>query len=213
MNNPYKYAGKPFTVAIAEELILELCKSETLKRKVIIKRVYDEHHLKQGGAKYAGRQSLVLTFNSALKNLRERNLATNEGTKYGHWKIAGESQSNDPPKELPKNCVYIYYYPSYRELAQFKGEDKYPCKIGSTGRGAEKRIKEQVTGMPEDAKEEVVIETDDPHGLEQMIRSSLKRRGMHIQDAPGDEWYLINSEIAKKIAEAFEDFQKRLDFI
>ena len=214
MNNQYKYVGKPFTVKIAEELILELCKGETLKKSEIIDRVY-EHHREQGGLEYAGTQSLNMTFDDALnRNLKKRRgLATNEGTEHGYWKISGESPPDDPPDEPAKGCVYIYYYPSYKELAEFKGEDKWPCKIGRTGRDAEKRIREQGTGMPENAKQEVVMYTDDPNSLEQTIRSLLKRKGMHIQDAPGDEWYLINSEIAKKVAEAFEDFQKKLDFI
>ena len=220
MNNPYKYAEQPFTVAIAQELILELCDGETLKKSEIMRRVFQEHHLKQGGLEYAGRQSYDMTFSDALNNLKKQGMATNEGTPHGHWKLYGGSPPDepravsppdDPPDEPRARCVYIYYYPSYRELAELKGEDKWPCKIGCTERDAETRIKEQGTGMPEHAKQEIIIETDDPRGLEQMIRSSLKRKEMHIQDAPGDEWYLINSEIAKKIAEAFEDFQKTLD--
>ncbi len=212
MNNPYKYAGEPFTAKIAAELILELCQGETLKKEKIRDRVY-EHHEKQGGEKYEGSQTLNHCFNDALnKDLKQkRGLADNK--KRGYWTIFGESPIDDAPEELPESCVYIYYYPSYRELAEFKDEYKYPCKIGYTGRGAEKRIKEQVTGMPENATQELVIETDDPHGLEQMIRYLLKRKGMLKQDAPGDEWYLINSEIAKKVAEFCEDYHKTLDDI
>ena len=212
MNNEYKYVGEPFTDAIAGELILELCKGETLKKAVIMNRVYDEHHVKQGGTEYAGnRRELQLTFNQGLQKLKKRGLATNEGTgKTGYWKIMGMSSPDTPPDELPESCVYIYYYPAYRKLAQFEKEDKYPCKIGSTGRGADTRIKEQVTGMPEKATRELVIETDDPFGLEQMIHYYLKRMGVHIQEAPGDEWYLINSEIAKTVAETVEGFEKIL---
>ena len=214
MNNQYKYAGEPFTAKIAEELILELCKGETLKKVEIRNKVY-EHHIKQGGAEYANPSTLNQCFNDALnRNLKQkRGLATNEDTEYGYWKISGESPPDDPPDEPAEGCVYIYYYPSYKELAEFKGEDKWPCKIGRTGRDAEQRIKEQGTGMPEHATKEVVMHTDDPRSLEQTIRSILKGKNRHIQNAPGDEWYLINSEIAKQVAEAFEEFQKRLDFI
>ncbi len=215
MNNEYKHAGEPFTVQIAEELILELCEGETLKKEEIIRRVYREHHRKQGGAEYAGSQSLDQTFADALdRNLKQRRgLATNEGTPHGYWKIYGESSPDDPPDEPREGCVYIYYYPSYRELAELKGEDEWPCKIGRTERDAEQRIREQGTGMPEHATKEVVMHTDDPRSLEQTIRSILKGKNRHIQNAPGDEWYLINSEIAKQVAEAFEEFQKKLDFI
>ena len=184
MNNEYKYAGKPFTVKIAEELILELCDGETLKRAVIIERVHTKHHLKQGGLEYAGRQSLGITFNDALQNLRKRGLSDNNTTNSdippGHWKIKAESPPDDPLDESTESCVYIYYYPAYKELAEFKGEDKFPCKIGCTGRGADKRIKKQETGMPEQAKKETIMHTDDPHGLEQMISYLLKRNDMHI---------------------------------
>jgi len=210
MNNQYKYAGHPFTYPIARELILELYAGETLKRSVIKDSVYTAH-LERDGKEIIDPKQKDAYISDALNYLRRKGLATNEGTPQGHWKIFGGSPPNDPPDEPRARCVYIYYYPSYRELAELKGEDKWPCKIGRTERDAETRIKEQGTGMPEHAKQEVIIETDDPRGLEQMIRSSLKRKEMHIQDAPGDEWYLINSEIAKKIAEAFEDFQKTLD--
>ena len=216
MNNQYKYAGQPFTVEIAEELILELCKGKTLKKSDIMDIVYHKHHIEQGGLEYPGSQSLGLIFNTALNtNLKQkRGLATNEGKKYGHWKInKGDTTPDDSSDELTEGCVYIYYYPSYRELAERKNEDRWPCKIGRTERDPEKRIKEQGTGMPEHATKEIVMHTEDPHSLEQTIRSILKGKNMHIQDAPGNEWYLINSEIAKKVAEAFEAFQKSLDFI
>ena len=67
--------------------------------------------------------------------------------------------------------------------------------------------------MPEHAIEDVIIETDNPRWLEETIRMHLKGKGWHKQDAPGDEWYLINSEIAKQIAELAEDFQKKLDVV
>ena len=212
MNNQYKHAGEPFTAKIAEELILELCGGETLEKQDIMKRVYHDHHLKRGGSEYANPKTLNQCFNDALnRRLKQRGLANNKSR--GNWTIYSESPPDNPPDEPTEGCVYIYYYPAYKELAEFKDEDKYPCKIGSTRRDAEIRIKEQQTGMPERAMEEVVMDTDDPKGLEQMIRSILKRKGMHIQEAPGDEWYLINSEIAKQVAEAFEAFQKSLDFI
>ncbi len=225
MKNQYKYAGHPFTYPIARELILELYAGETLKKSVIRDSVYTAH-LERDGKEIIDPKQKDAYISDALNYLRGKGLATNEGTPQGHWKIFGGSppddppdepravsQPNDPPKELPANCVYIYYYPSYRELSELKGEDKWPCKIGCTERGAEKRIKEQVTGMPEHAKEEVVIETSNPLWLESTIRMHLQRKGLHKQDAPGDEWYLINSEIAKEIAELSEDFQKKLDSI
>lgn len=214
MNNQYKHAGEPFAAKIAEELILELCKGKTLKKQEIMKRVYHEHHLEQGGVEYpkSNKSKLDQCFNNALRSLREKGLADNSNLDHGFWTIYGESPSDNSSDESTDGCVYIYYYPAYRELAELKGEDKWPCKIGRTERDAETRIKEQGTGMPEHATKELVMHTDDPHSLEQTIRSILKGKGMHIQDAPGNEWYLINSEIAKKVAEAFEVFQKSIDF-
>ena len=215
MNNEYKYVGKPFTPEIAEMLILELCTGETLKKNVIKNRVYHEHHLIQGGAEHAYKsfnRDLQIIFRDALNNLKNRGLATNEGThKKGYWKIIGTSSPDTQPDELPDSCVYIYYYPAYRKLAHFEKKDKYPCKIGSTGRGADTRMKEQVTGMPEKPTRELVIETDDPIGLERLIHYYLKKMGMHIQQAPGNEWFLINSEIAKDFAKKLEGFEKTLE--
>lgn len=212
MNNQYKYAGQPFTVEIAEELILELCKGENLKKSVITDRVYYKHHIEQGGLEYAGTQSLGHTFNDALnKNLKQkRGLATNEGTEHGHWIIKDDTTLDDPPVEQTKGCVYMYYYPAYKELAELKEEDRWPCKIGRTERDPETRVKEQGTGMPEHATQEVVMYTDDPIMLEQIIRFLLKGKNLHIPDAPGNEWFMINSEIAKQVAETLKTLLRDL---
>ncbi len=217
MNNQYKYTGQPFTVEIAEELILELCKGETLKKSEITDRVYYRHHIEKGGLEYAGKQSLGLTFNDALnKNLKQkRGLATNEGTKHGHWIIKGGTTPDDDPQvEQIKGCVYIYYYPTYKEQAKSKGEDRWPCKIGCTKSPDPKdRIAEQVTGMPEAPQTEVIMHTENPEHIERIIHSilKLKERNRHIQDAPGSEWFLISPDIAKRVAKEFKSFLNRID--
>ncbi len=66
--------------------------------------------------------------------------------------------------------------------------------------------------MPEEPKTEVVMYTENPRNLERIIHAILKEKKMHILDAPGNEWFLISTDIAKKVAKAFEKFQKSLDF-
>ncbi len=49
------------------------------------------------------------------------------------------------------------------------------------------------------------------HNQYEHVGQHLKQN-MHIQDAPGKEWFLLSPDMVKKIKEAFEVFEKSLDF-
>ncbi len=209
MSNQYEHVGEHLNTPMARQLVLEFFKGQDrVKKQDIIKKV-DEVHENKGGLKY---NSKVHPVTNVLNNLKRENLADNENypKNSGIWDIIDNEKKPAPD---PNGCVYVYYYPAYKERAELKGEDRWPCKIGYTETGdPQGRIEDQVTGMPEEPKTEVVMYTENPRNLEQIIHSILKEKDMHIQDAPGNEWFLISSDIAKKVANAFEVFQKSLDF-
>ena len=157
MNNPYKYAGERLTPKMARELILELFEGKTHPKKDMIRRV-DTVHVERGGRLA---ETKVHPVTNALNHLKDSKLANNPNPGDGIWTIFGETadeetddgDSTDGVRRIGSgnNSVYVYYYPAYRELAESRGEETWPCKIGhSEYQNPIHRIYEQQgTGMPE----------------------------------------------------------------
>ena len=217
MHNPYKHVGQHLKMSIARELILEFFAGQSgIKRQDIIDKVEEEHQ-NRGGLEHTKPTHPVT---DALDNLKKRGLADNPNT--GFWDIKRQQgyepapvakREYPPPAEIKKGCVYFYYFPTSKENAYLKGENRWPFKIGYTETGdPQDRVEGQVTAMSEEPEIEVVIYTESPRHLEQIIHDSLKKQNMHIQEAPGKEWFLLSPNMVKKIKEAFEVFEKSLDF-
>lgn len=97
-------------------------------------------------------------------------------------------------------CVYLYYYPNYRENAELKGEENWKCKIGRTkDTDPNIRINQQITGMPERVIIGLVIRTNEPVKLESAIHCLLKHFDRHISDAPGTEWFLTSPDEIREL--------------
>ena len=207
MDNQYEHDEKSMKLRV-EELILENYKDGTIKKETIVDQVKLEYSDRYGEDDTSKVRGIV---QDALNGLRERGHASNEGTAHGEWEIYGEAPTSGSDDI---GCVYFYYFPAYKELAEHKGEDRWPFKIGSTKNvNPDPRVEDQVTAMAEQPKIEVVMHTENHKALEQLIHSILKKKqDIYIEDAPGKEWYRISPDIAKKIKEAFEDFKKKLDF-
>ncbi len=205
MDNQYTHDGKRLVLSIARELILELFKGKSNVRKRDIDNKVEEVHRNRGGLEHIKKTHPVT---DALDSLKKNGQANN--LKRGYWNIfAEESKGNDD-----KGCVYVYYYPTYKEQAKSKGEDRWPCKIGShASLDPKSRIAEQVTGMPEAPQTEIVMYTENPQHIERIIHSilKLKERNRHIQDAPDSEWFLISPDIAKRVVKEFENFLNRIN--
>ena len=87
-------------------------------------------------------------------------------------------------------CVYVYYYPAYKELAKLKGKSSWPCKIGRTAGMVTGRLQSQATGMPEKPRLSIVFNTDNSETWEQILHGMLKVVSQkHIREAPGQEWF------------------------
>lgn len=217
MHNQYKHVGQHLKMSIARELILEFFSGQSDVRKQDIIDKVEKEHIGRGGRRHTKRTHPVT---DALGELKEKGQANNPN--HGFWDIkrqpgykpAPVTKRNYPaPDEIRKGCVYFYYFPKYKETANLKGEKKWEFKIGCTeSDDPQGRIDDQVTGMPEKPEREAVIYTESPRHLEQIIHAYLKKQGMHIQEAPGREWFLLSPDMVKKIKDAFEVFEKSLDF-
>ena len=190
MNNPSVYSGESLTTKMARELIVELFKGQTVPKQHIIRSV-DEEHLKRGG-KTAG--TVVHPVTNALNALKSKDLAHNDNPGIGVWHIIDKDKptEEDGVKRIGtgNSSVYLYYYPTYKQFAELREKETWPCKIGrSDYPNPIHRIYEQVgTGMPEKPKIAIVIQTNLPIELEKAIHKLLDR----VPDAPGTEWFWTN---------------------
>ena len=80
MQNRYKYQGEYHTIAIVEELILELFAGTARIKRGEIKETVLGFHESQGGL--VGPHPLI---NNALAKLKEKDLV--EHLDYGYWRI------------------------------------------------------------------------------------------------------------------------------
>ncbi len=98
--------------------------------------------------------------------------------------------------------VYLFYYPVYRENALLRGESMWRCKIGMTEAGVEKRIFASSncrTIAPETPVVGLVIKTDYPSELEQVMHGILTILQKKLSDTPGKEWFLTSPDEVSRI--------------
>ena len=101
--------------------------------------------------------------------------------------------------------VYLYYLPTYRARAAERKESSWQCKIGRTKAGAVDRIFSQVgTALPEKPIVAVVLRTKYPAALEAALQSVLTLRGLAIEEALGNEWFLTSPAEVIALAKNFD---------
>ena len=192
MNAIYKYAGKPLTEKIARELVIEIFSGKTGVRKKEIKQVVDETHTSRGGSLSTNEGHPV---SSVLSIMKKQGLANNPVR--GEWSIFPNPAvyPDDPAVGTfgsGKNSVYLYYYPTYRCLAEYEGKECWACKIDKVGSQAP-------TAMPESPEIGLILKTDDSENLEQTIHNVLKFRGKQIAEAPGEKWFMTSPSEVEEI--------------
>ena len=102
-------------------------------------------------------------------------------------------------EEEGRDSVYLFYYPTYKELAEKNGEEFWQCKIGRTVDSVEKRVGTQSTGNPEKAIIALEFKTDHPNELEAALHAILKFRGRHAAEGGGVEWFKTNPDEVNRI--------------
>ncbi len=211
----YKHKGKSLTGTVAYDLILEIFDGQTDVTTKDITNKVKELHLSREGLPQTSHTSFPVT--DGLDRLKQDNKATNEkqhGARRGFWRIdsAGiEADISDMDKCKEgiltigegKSSVYLYYFLTFRLYAESQGKDSYPCKIGRTdGSDPISYINNQAgTSLPEKPEIGLIIQTDNPVGVEKGIHGLLDDDGLRKKDAPGQEWFVTNPDKVKRYYE------------
>lgn len=208
----YSHKGKSLTPKIARELILKLFdKRPEVHRAEIIETV-TQHHLDQGGLPPTSGNAMPV--GNALSHLKNRKpKKADNSKKKGFWSIDKDGFKEDTSVVDGKkegistvgeggSVVYLYYFPTYRLYAEETGKDSYPCKIGMTEGSVDVRIDSQVgTALPEKWEVGLIIKTNNPVGMENMIHKALDAANCRLKNAPGQEWFSTNPEQVIKFYE------------
>ena len=211
MSNNYEYAGKPFTTAIAQEMLnRQYGKKDRIKRagEVLLK-----YHLANGGLPPEGNSNLegeVLLHNiiyAALRRLKNDGRANmiDSGMRWEVFpegsRVLGEGNQS----------VYCFYDPRDREKAEAQDKSLWPCNIGSTKRDVEKRVSEQTNQWTVDPRIDLILKTPSGKDLEKKIQGILKLLDRHLKDfsGKGTEWYLVSPDevlyLYKRVIMRFEN--------
>lgn len=94
-------------------------------------------------------------------------------------------------------CVYVYYYPNDRLLAEAIGRDTWECKIGMTSTGDTLARVLAQTGKTSRHQEPVValeIYTNNAYRLESDIHKAFYASRLPSSKISGDEWFMTNPE-------------------
>lgn len=204
----YKYKNLELTPAIFKELLIELFDGKQFQRVDAIRMII-EHHINNGGI--CEKNEYIGTFKKATNNLKENGII-NCG--YGVWRLNYKEKDTTvfvreksvekikADEEFGKGqyAVYVYYYDVYKELADLKEEENFPCKIGRTDRDPLQRIISQSgTCYPEKPHIALLFYCENSSNLENVFHSVLKKRNKWIEDAPGIEWFNTNIKEIKEI--------------
>lgn len=204
----YVYKDMPLMPAIIGELAAFLFVGKTERRDAIAEAAV-KYHADHGGA--PSRSNTLFQAKKGLNTLEKQGRVF-QTKGYGLWRFPkrepvdlsepetiAETDSED--KELPYTIdierqvgqgsqrVYVYSYPVHRELAELKGEDSWPIKIGRSGFFLQERVKEQIgTATPEWPVVHLAIHTDSAKNLEHMLHLWLIEDGRQVE-GPGIEWF------------------------
>jgi hypothetical protein len=212
----YVYKGLPLTPTTSMSLIKQHFCGKDAKRIDMI-NVIDDTHKKLGGV--TDGCNIVANVKIALQTLETKGEAMKLPVK-GFWRIfTVEQQSaheennyatdigptlpihdaeddDDIPYETignGKECVYLYWFPLYEEIAKLKGNTSWRCKLGRSAGNPTNRIYEQCgTGMPELPIIGLIIKTENSTKLERLMHDILKYRNKHIGDTIGKEWFMTS---------------------
>ena len=229
-------SGLPFVRSIARHIIEELFKVQSQwKSSGLFERVVQLHR-ERGGSSVADPS---FTIRRALQDLRDEGLVITPGIGWWRWNdslhgddpLPEESATSDtvlvgqsieelepiikPEKELGDGleCVYLYFNPNDRRLAELECRNFWECKVGRTSSYDPNRrilgqgIRTALSRLPTIG---LVLRTDDSAALESALHSSLRLIGAEVPASPGNEWF--NTSPAH-VEAWYINFQKALNAI
>ena len=212
--------GLPFTRPLVRRFVEELFRDQSQwKSGDLVNRVVQLHRAK-GGAAVSSPQ---FTIKRVLQDLRNEGMVIALG--HGWWRWTGGTSDglantdreaipaeptvsvNDAADDLEptiridkeigvgSECVYLYFNPNDRRLAELEGRNVWECKIGRTSCDAVNRILGQGirTALSRLPTVGLVVHTDDSSALENALHSSLRLVGAEVPDSPGNEWFITSS--------------------
>ncbi len=225
-------AALPFVRPVVRQIIEGLFREQSQwKSGDLVNRVIQSHRAR-GGSVSANPN---FTIRRVLQDLRSDGLVITPG--HGWWRWTGsspdglipEEQAIDttasvddaiddlepdirPDKEVGagSECVYLYFNPNDRRLAELEGRDVWECKIGRTAsRDAIQRILGQGirTALSRLPTVGLVLRAEDSAALESALHSSLRLVGAEVPDSPGNEWFITSPA---RVEAWYESFQNAL---
>lgn len=210
MEEKYKYANLELTPSVFKDLLIKFYDGKQFDRQTAITTILDFH--KKNGGIFKEGKNIVAVFKHATRLLRECGI---ENLGYATWKLnykiptleVAEKKNDDEinisaDKTIGEGdkYVYVYYYDSYRLLAQLQGKHIWPCKIGRTDTEPLQRVMGQSgTCFPENPHVALVINCHDSAKLEAAIHAIFKLKERHLITAPGTEWFLTSPEEVEEI--------------
>ena len=210
--------GLPFTRPIVRQLTEELFKRQSLwKSGALVDRVVQLHR-ERGGVTAA---NPGFTIRRVLSDLRDDGLLIAPGHGWWRWTDSQDKEHLVPEYaeqlEIPPiddaiddldptirpeielgtgcECVYLYFNPNDRKLAELETRDVWECKIGRTSssdaihRILSQGVRTSLSRLPTVG---LVIRTDDSAALENLLHSSLRLVEAEVPDSPGIEWFITS---------------------
>lgn len=217
--------GDPFSQAAARRLAEELFRQKPLwKSRELFNRIL-ELHQERGDFVSPGGQDWMMR--RAMQDLKKDALVTAPAQGWLKWTNASAAENSIAPEIVSSQaasidegmediepdlkpekmigegpeCVYLYFDPNDRSLAELKGRDVWECKIGrTTNDDPGRRILAQGINT---ARSHVpilglVLKTADSSALEKALHSSLRLVNAEVPDSLGDEWFITSPARVEK---------------
>lgn len=211
-------AGLPFVRPIIRSLVEEVFREQAQwKSRDLVERITLLHRQRGGEVP----PDPALPVRRVLKDLRDEGMVVAPGHGWWRWNGDGTVGTATPEAEtiqtMParddsitdlqstihiekaagtgSECVYLYFNPNDRRLAELEGRDSWECKIGRTGscdavgRILGQGIRTSLSRLPTVG---LVLRTDDSAALEKALHSSLRLVGADVADSPGNEWFITS---------------------
>lgn len=211
-------AGLPFARPIVRHITEELFRGQSQWKSGELANRVVQLHRERGGVLASNPK---FTVSRVLQDLRDDGLVISPG--HGWWRWTGSSEEGQPnPEESEiiatasideaiddleptirperevgtgRECVYLYFNPNDRRLAELEGRDVWECKIGRTSSSdAISRILGQGirTALSHVPTVGLVLRTDDSAALEKVLHSSLRLIEAEVPESPGVEWFITS---------------------
>lgn len=229
-------ASLPFVRPIIRSLAEEAFRDQPVwKSRELVDRIAHLHRQRGGAVP----PDPSLPVRRVLQDLRDEGLVIAPG--HGWWRWSGDgpvpsgSRENDlddvdavadeliadlqPSIHIEKElgtgseCVYVYFNPNDRRLAELEHRDSWECKVGRTssrdaiGRVLGQGIRTSLSRLPIIG---LVLRTDDSAALESALHASLRLVGADVPDSPGNEWFMTSPT---RVQAWYAGFQKSLEAI